>query len=71
MEDPGFVTWVENMGLSEITRGGMGFGATLMQDLLERSCERRRYSTEQESVHSTLSSVTAASTSNCAVNAFT
>ncbi|GJU14568.1 reverse transcriptase zinc-binding domain-containing protein [Tanacetum coccineum] len=41
------VTWVENMGLSEITRGGMGFGATLMQDLLERSCERRRYSTEQ------------------------
>ncbi|GJS84179.1 homeobox-leucine zipper protein HDG11-like protein, partial [Tanacetum coccineum] len=46
------VTWVENMGLSEITRGGMGFGATLMQDLLERSCERRRYSTEQDLIES-------------------
>ncbi|GKF43320.1 hypothetical protein Tco_0129872, partial [Tanacetum coccineum] len=36
------VTWVEHMGVSEINRGGIGFGAKVMLDLLERSCEKKR-----------------------------
>ncbi|GJU48469.1 START domain-containing protein [Tanacetum coccineum] len=33
---------VEHMGVSEINRGGIGFGAKVMLDLLERSCEKKR-----------------------------
>ncbi|GJT15304.1 START domain-containing protein [Tanacetum coccineum] len=39
------VTIVEHMGVSEINRGGIGFGAKVMLDLLERSCERRKFQT--------------------------